>query len=105
MITPESSNERILKTAEICTNSFVYLVSSNATTGGNNNFDGLDRYAQIKTLCGTTPMFIGFGIQSSEDVQKVQSVSDGAIIGSAYLKALGKGNEITFLKRIVSRIR
>ncbi len=102
LITPESSNERILKTAELCKNSFVYLVSSNATTGGQSNFsnDRLKRYAKIKEICGNTPMFIGFGIQSSEDVEKVQSVSDGAIIGSAYLKAVGKGEEIEYLNEL-----
>lgn len=101
LITPDSTLERIKLTAEVCTNSFVYLVSSNATTGGRNKFDQLERYAEIKEACRETPMFIGFGIQSRLDVQKVQSVSDGAIIGSAYLKALGSENEKYFLNELI----
>jgi tryptophan synthase alpha chain len=104
LITPESLQEQIIKTAEICKNSFVYLVSSNATTGGKNDFDRLERYAEIKSTCGTTPMFIGFGIQSAEDVAKVQSVSDGAIIGSAYLKAVAKGSERSMLEGLTKKI-
>ncbi|MFT5859161.1 MAG: tryptophan synthase alpha chain [Flavobacteriaceae bacterium] len=103
LITPESTEERIIKTAEICKNSFVYLVSSNATTGGENDFDRLERYTEIKSLCGTTPMFIGFGIKTREDVAKVQSVSDGAIIGSAYLKAVSKGNERSMLDKLTKK--
>jgi tryptophan synthase alpha chain len=104
LITPESSDERIRKTAKLCANSFVYLVSSNATTGGKNAFNDeqLTRFFEIKNACDNTPMFIGFGIHSAEIVGKVQSVSDGAIIGSAYLKALEKGIESDFLKEILS---
>ena len=43
---------------------------------------------------------VGFGINTKEDVLKAQQNCDGAIIGSAYLKALKKGEELEFIKNI-----
>ncbi len=102
LITPTSSTERIEKISRACKNSFVYLVSSNATTGGNSTFhpDQAKRYQSIRSICGDTPLFIGFGIDSSEKVAFVQKVCDGAIIGSAYLKALEANNAEDFLKKL-----
>jgi len=92
LITPSSSAERIRTISEACKHSFVYLVSSNATTGGTSSFhpEQIESYRAIREICGETPMFIGFGIDSREKVEFVQKVSDGAIIGSAYLNALKK---------------
>jgi tryptophan synthase alpha chain len=100
--TPTSSEERIREISDACKNSFVYLVSSNATTGGKSTFesDQTKTYQSIKSICGDTPMFIGFGIDSKEKVEFVQSVSDGAIIGSAYLKALKKNQAKAFLNEL-----
>ncbi|MCJ8288132.1 MAG: tryptophan synthase subunit alpha [Crocinitomicaceae bacterium] len=99
LITPTSSTERIQEISEVCKNSFVYLVSSNATTGGKSSFnaDQAKTYQSIRSLCGSTPMFIGFGIDSRKKVEFVQNVCDGAIIGSAYLKAVGQDRSDEFL--------
>ncbi|NVK64803.1 MAG: tryptophan synthase subunit alpha [Flavobacteriales bacterium] len=102
LITPSTSTERIATIAKTCRNSFVYLVSSNATTGENISFgqDQKKRFERIRSACGETPLFMGFGIDSKEKVDFVHEVCDGAIIGSAYLKALEHGNEITFLESL-----
>ena len=99
LITPTSSFERIQEISAACKNSFVYLVSSNATTGGSSSFnaDQAKTYQSIRSLCGSTPMFIGFGIDSREKVEFVQNVCDGAIIGSAYLKAVEQDRSDEFL--------
>ena len=103
LITPSSSTERIKKISEACKNSFVYLVSSNATTGGKSSFESkeVETYSRIKSICGQTPLFIGFGIDSKEKVEFVQNVSDGAIIGSAYLKAIENGRANEFLSEVL----
>ena len=54
----------------------------------------------IKSICGDTPLFIGFGIDSCEKVKLVQSIADGAIIGSAYLKALSENKHHKFLNKL-----
>ncbi|MDG1429124.1 MAG: tryptophan synthase subunit alpha [Crocinitomicaceae bacterium] len=103
LVTTSTSQERIKKAVDICTNSFIYLVSSNSTTGGENNFsaDQCDRLREITTLCDDTPVFIGFGIKNNDDVQKVHSISDGAIIGSSYLKAIENREERHYLDELL----
>ncbi len=101
LVTPATPDTRIESIAQACKNSFVYLVGSAQTTGGTYALeDQLERYQQIKKLCGNTPVFLGFGIDSKEKKVLAQSVTDGVIIGSAYLKAVKNGTEQHFLANI-----
>jgi tryptophan synthase alpha chain len=101
LVTPATPDARIETIAQACKNSFVYLVGSAQTTGGTYALeDQLERYQQIKKLCGNTPVFLGFGIDSKEKKVLAQSVTDGVIIGSAYLKAVKNGTEQQFLANI-----
>jgi len=102
LITLKTPKDRIRKMCERSKNSFVYLVSSNATTGSSISFsvEELPNYNAIKEICGETPLFIGFGIDTYEKVKLVQSLADGAIIGSAYLKALSENKHHKFLNKL-----
>lgn len=104
LITPKTDRNRIQQIAEVSQNGFVYLVSDNSTTGNNCHFsdDRLNEFREIKELCGNTPLFIGFGIKSKSDVRFVQEVSDGAIIGTAYLKAVQENKEVNFIESIIT---
>ncbi|MBI1835977.1 MAG: tryptophan synthase subunit alpha [Flavobacteriia bacterium] len=90
LITPTSSDERILKIVESSKKSFVYLVSHTSITGNKQTFQEnlLERYSEIKALCKNVPLMIGFGISTKNDVEKAHKSCDGAIIGSAYIKSL-----------------
>jgi len=90
LITPFTSVERIKKIAELSKNSFVYLVSNASITGENKNIgsDLVEKYQEIKVLCNETPLMLGFGISTKEDILKAHKYCDGAIIGSAYIKSL-----------------
>ncbi len=103
LITPLSKNERIEEIAEVCENSFVYLVSVTSITGEKNRIDAelINRYAEIKQLCKNTPVMLGFGISNSADVKKAQTHCDGAIIGSAYLKSVKNGEEKQFVEALM----
>ena len=102
LITPLTNNERIQKIAKISENSFVYLVSVTSITGGkiNINSNVVNRYDEVKSLCGETPVMIGFGISNASDIKNAQKHADGAIIGSAYLKAVSKGDSVQFIREI-----
>ena len=102
LITPLTDDDRIQKIAQISAKSFVYLVSVTSITGGKIRIDDkvVNRYDEIKKLCGETPMMIGFGISNSSDVKNAQRHSDGAIIGSAYLKAVNRGESIVFVEEL-----
>mgnify|MGYP003113692772 CR=1 FL=1 len=99
LVTPRTSNARIQKAAELSKDGFVYLVSTNSITGGevegNNQLSS--RYAEIKELCDSTPVMIGFGISDRNSFDNATKNLNGGIIGSAYLKALKKGEEEAFL--------
>ena len=100
LITPKTDENRILKIAQLCKDSFVYLVSDNATTGKTMNpiSKRAESFKRIKELCSETPLMVGFGIKSKDDVEQIQKVVDGAIIGSAYLKTVGTNTEEQFLQ-------
>ena len=103
LVTPKTEIERVKIIAQLCENSFVYLVSDNATTGNEAiKFDDQSqRFSRIKQHCGDTPVFIGFGIASKPDVDKVHELVDGAIIGSAYLKSVEKNEELEFIRKLL----
>lgn len=101
LITPETEFPRIMKIEKHCTNSFIYLVSSNSTTGSGSDLQLRDdKLAAIYELLIFAPMMIGFGIKNKQDIEQVHQFSDGAIIGSAYLNALKKGDEEVFLREL-----
>lgn len=104
LITPETSNERISEIAEISKDRFVYLISNHTTTGTKSLALNTERITEIKKRCGETPLFIGFGIQDARDVQAVHARTDGAIVGSAYIKALERNEHELFLKELTSSI-
>lgn len=103
LITPLTQDDRIKKIAEASKNSFVYLVSKTSITGEKNDIDSklVARYQEIKVLCAETPVMLGFGISTLKDIEKAHVHCDGAIIGSAFLKAVEKDSLVAFLDEIV----
>ena len=94
LVTPETSEERIRKMDEL-SRGFIYVVSSSSITGGEGGISGVEAYLQrLKNYKLKNPLMVGFGISKKEDVDLVCQYADGAIIGSAYLRALGKDSDI-----------
>lgn len=102
LVTPKTTNDRIQKAAKLSVKGFIYLVSTNSTTGANNDStEELQlRYSEIKNLCGGTPVIMGFGIRDKATFQQATQHVDGAIIGSAFIQALGNGSEEEFLREL-----
>lgn len=100
LVTPKTTNDRIQRAAALSSKGFIYLVSTNSTTGANHTStnDLQLRYKEIKTLCGNTPVIIGFGIRDKKTFQEATQYVDGGIIGSAYIQALGGNTEREFLE-------
>jgi tryptophan synthase alpha chain len=103
LITSFTSDERIQEMAKASQNSFLYLVGQSSITGEiRNEATALgERFKVIKTLCGETPVMLGFGINSLEKVQQAHASCDGAIVGTAYLKALKKNDAFQFVESLV----
>jgi tryptophan synthase alpha chain len=75
----------------------VYTVSTMGTTGARTDVDDAaralaDRIAARADATGTTALrCVGLGISTPEQVRDVLSYADGAIVGSALVRALGAG--------------
>ncbi|KOS07996.1 hypothetical protein AM493_19515 [Flavobacterium akiainvivens] len=104
LITPLTPNVRVQQIAHACKNSFVYLVGQNSITGQSYNINNqlTERYHELKQLCGDTPLFLGFGIDSAAKKQQAFESVDGVIVGTAYLKAVKNGTEKDFVNALLS---
>lgn len=93
LITPQTSDERLKQIDEISTG-FIYMVSSNATTGAKTSVTEFQRqyFERIKSMNLKNPRVIGFGISNAETFANACQYASGAIIGSAFVKAL-EGSE------------
>lgn len=88
LVTPETSEERVRKLDSL-TSGFLYAVSSSATTGSNTNFDVVEKYLQrLQSYQLKNPVLVGFGIKDKQTFEAASKYANGAIIGSAYIKAL-----------------
>ncbi|MFI5124357.1 MAG: tryptophan synthase subunit alpha [Chitinophagales bacterium] len=89
LVTPETSEERIRKLDALSTG-FLYAVSSSSTTGKNKELsDQAPYFSRLQAMKLRNPVLIGFGIKDKESFYKACSYANGAIIGTAYIKALG----------------
>lgn len=93
LVTPQTSEERIRKIDGL-SNAFIYLVSSSATTGSNLSVSGSASayFERISKMNLQTPVMIGFGISDKATYQAACNFASGAIIGSAFVKALDQNN-------------
>lgn len=87
LITPETSDERIIKLDQR-SSGFLYAVSSSSVTGGTKALN-LENYGQrLQNLHLQNPVLVGFGIKDKASFEEACRYTNGAIIGSAYIKAL-----------------
>ena len=105
LITPQTSQERILKIDSI-SDSFIYMVSSASVTGSQSGFGEKERdyFNRIASLELKNPQIIGFGIKDKETFLQATEFQKGAIIGSAFVKFLGD-NSISEIGKFVKSIR
>ena len=92
LATPSSSPER-LAAAATASRGFVYAVSTMGITGAREDLDAKARavVAGVKSTQSPTPVCVGIGISTAAQVREVNSYSDGAIVGSALIKAYNRG--------------
>ena len=88
LVTPETSDERIKKLDSL-SSGFLYAVSSSSTTGKDKDFSTTENYLKkLQSLNLKNPVLVGFGIKDKETFATACKYANGAIIGTAYIKAL-----------------
>jgi len=106
LVTPQTSDERI-RFIDSISNGFIYLVSSASTTGARNSFgeSQINYFEKIQKMELKTPQIVGFGISNKETFDQATKTTNGAIIGSAFVKFLGENpieNIPTFIQGILN---
>ncbi|MBU0719313.1 MAG: tryptophan synthase subunit alpha [Planctomycetota bacterium] len=90
LIAPTTEPDRERRIAHIA-GGFLYYVSVQGTTGERTALpaDLRDQVAELRTATGL-PVIVGFGISTSHQVEDVCGFADGAIVGSAIVRRIGK---------------
>lgn len=89
LITPQTPEARIRKVDEL-SRGFIYMVSSASITGAKEGIseEQLAYFNRINDMQLQNPRLIGFGISSHDTFITACKYASGAIIGSAFIKAL-----------------
>ena len=105
LVTPETSEERLRKLDSLSTG-FLYAVSSSATTGSDKDFNAVEQYLlRLQEMNLKNPVLVGFGIKDKETFESASKYSNGAIIGTAFIKALENSKDIALsVKQFLSSI-
>lgn len=106
LVTPETSEERIKKLDEL-TSGFLYAVSSSSTTGSDKKMTDVKLYLQrLKSKNLKNPVLVGFGIKDRSTFETACANANGAIIGTAYIKALaGPGNVTDITRKFLDSVK
>ena len=95
LITPQTSEARI-RLIDEHSNGFIYMVSSASTTGAKNEigYEQENYFKRINTMKLKNPTVIGFGIHNQQTFLKACEYANGAIIGSAFIKAIERSEDL-----------
>ena len=94
LVTPHTSPERV-SLIDKNTNGFIYVVSTDSTTGNTKNIlDAAGYFERIKNYNLKNPFLIGFNINNAATFNFANRYANGAIIGSAFIKMLATSNNI-----------
>lgn len=107
LITPQTSADRIRKIDEL-SEAFIYMVSTDSTTGKTEGFgpQQLAYFDRINQMNLRNPRLIGFGISDNQSFRAACDHAAGAIIGSAFIKAIGQpGTLADHIQAFVNKIR
>lgn len=95
LITPQTSEERIRKIDDL-TRGFIYMVSDSSITGAKSGISDrqIAYFNRINAMELRHPRLIGFGISDHETYAIACQYAQGAIIGSAFIKALSGADDL-----------
>ncbi|MEL6915135.1 MAG: tryptophan synthase subunit alpha [Pseudomonadota bacterium] len=88
-----TTDDRRLPTVLTNTSGFVYYVSITGITGAA-AAEAVDVGPEVDRIKSATdlPVIVGFGIKTPEASQRIASVADGAVVGSAIVERIAQGD-------------
>lgn len=107
LITPQTDEARIRKIDSI-SGGFIYMVSTASTTGDGKKVEDFHRdyFERVQQMNLKNPHLTGFGISDRATFENACTYANGAIIGSAFVKALQNGSDLkTSISEFIKSIR
>lgn len=105
LVSPQTSIER-LKYIDSISTSFIYAVSSNSVTGENIDISTQQEYYKRLKEHLNKPFLVGFGIKDKESFENACKYSNGAIVGSAFVRTLEESKDLKIdIKEFISKIK
>lgn len=102
LISPDTKPARV-KQLDEASGGFLYLLSSNSTTGGSK---GVSKQLSQLRLNVKNPVLIGFGIKGQKEFSEACEVANGAIIGTAFIELLSRSTNFKEdIKQFTSNIK
>ncbi len=106
LATPTTDDRRLPKVLTN-TSGFVYYVSITGITGSASANAAAVGPEVARIKAGTElPVCVGFGIKSAETAREIAGVADGAVVGSAIVDRIGKGESpeavLAFVKEVAA---
>lgn len=108
LISPQTSENRIREIDEH-SNGFIYMVSSQSITGAKSEIseEQIDYFKRVEAMNLRNARLIGFGISDKKTFTTASTYSNGAIIGSAFIKVLKDSKDLskdihTYIQSIIS---
>ncbi len=94
LVAPTSTDERAAVAAKL-SRGFVYAVSTMGITGAREDLDTLARgvVAKVRKADPEQQVAVGIGISTAEQASEVNEYSDGAIVGSVFVRAYSQGGK------------
>lgn len=98
---PTSSKERLQRASEL-SRGFVYAVSTMGITGARDEVDSLAKkvVAGVRSVSKNALTAVGIGISTAKQVTEVNNYADGAIVGSAFVKAYANGGTKALVEKV-----
>jgi len=95
LVTSNTSAER-LRLIDAASHSFIYAVSMAGVTGNGLQLDDerRDYLNRLQMLDLKSPIIVGFGIETREQFVEVSDYAAGAIVGSAFLRAIENAEDV-----------
>lgn len=94
LVTPNTSDER-LQLIDKHSTGFIYIVSADSTTGNTKDLSHAESYfKRIQSKKLNNPTLIGFNIKDHATYSFACNYANGAIIGSAFIKAIGHSDNL-----------
>lgn len=94
LVTPETTEQRVRHLDQL-SGGFLYAVSSSSTTGSEKNMGDVHAYLdKLQQYQLQNPVLVGFGIKDKKDYEAACKHAQGAIIGSAFIKALDGATDL-----------